>query len=137
MKKPSVSILFGAVIAFALSVATAGARTAGKSTTAAQGERAIESLDDTAVAVETHADELWMLANDSEYSPESHALRLMALRNEINRMSREIKSLEAERDALPQWEQQAVDKTLPLLNDAAVNTERALEDFNQRKPNLW
>ena len=58
MKKPSVSILLGAVIAFALSVATAGARTAGKSTTAAQGERAIESLDDTAVAVETHADAL-------------------------------------------------------------------------------
>jgi chromosome segregation ATPase len=137
MYKPSFSTTSAAMIALVLSVASASAKTTGTITAQSEAERTIESLDHSAVQVEARADELWMLAHDSQYNPESHANRLMALREEINKMSRELRSLEAERDTLSTWEQQAVAKTLPLVNDAAVNTERAFEDFNQKKPDLW
>jgi hypothetical protein len=59
------------------------------------------------------------------------------MKDEVNRMGRELTVLEAERDALPTWEQQAVDDTLPLLKDAAENTSSAIQYFNEGRTHLW
>ncbi|MGC4051360.1 MAG: hypothetical protein QM757_18535 [Paludibaculum sp.] len=52
-------------------------------------------------------------------------------------MGKEIATLEAERDTLQPWEQQAIDKVQPLLKEAAANAEEAIEYFNNNHNFLW
>ena len=52
-------------------------------------------------------------------------------------MVREINQLEAEHDLLAPWEQHAVDKAAPLLNEAALKTQKAIEYFDANRNLLW
>jgi hypothetical protein len=52
-------------------------------------------------------------------------------------MGKEFRTLDAEREALPSWEQQVVTETLPLLKDTAANTDSAIQYLNDNRPYLW
>jgi hypothetical protein len=117
--------------------AQAGIRTAGKTPVADEAKQTLEDLQMSATAVENQADELRTFIDNPHLSPESHIDKLIAMREEINRMGREMHILDTERGALPSWEQQAVDKTLPLLKDSAANTTSAIEYLNTNRTHLW
>jgi hypothetical protein len=125
------------VITLSLSLAQARVKTAGRITVADEAKRTLEDLQVSAASLENEADQLRMIVANPQLSPESHSHILMAMREEINRMGREIYNLDADREALPLWEQQAVNKALPLLKDTAANTENAIEYFNDNKDHLW
>jgi len=60
---------------------------------------------------------------------------LEALKEDINHMGKEMAVLNSERDSLPAWERNAVDRILPLLQKAALDTTKATEYFNAHQ--LW
>jgi hypothetical protein len=114
------------------------ARAAAK--TGSQADEAKQTLSEiraSAVAVENEADELRMTIARPDASPESSLSRLMMLKDEVNRMGKEFSTLEAERQSLPEWEQQALDKTLPLLQATAAHTEGAIEYYNENRSHMW
>ena len=108
--------------------------------TAQAGMNAKETLRDmqeSATMAGDQASELITFSSNMRVSPEAHLEKLMALKGELNRTGEEIKTLETERGSLEPWERQALDKAVPLLADAAANTEKAIEYFNDNKPELW
>jgi hypothetical protein len=133
----SFSILSAMAISLSLEPSQASAKTSGRITIAEEARQTLEDLRDSSAAIANEADQLGRFASDPRVSVESHSQRLMDIRDGINRMGREIAILDAEHEALPAWEQQAVLKALPLLKDCAANAESALEYLNTNKDHLW
>jgi len=130
------SFLMISTIALALAPAVAAPPDSNNGKAAKEGQQIIVSLEHAAVNLDSEADQFKMVADGYHYGKESHGEDLMAMKEEINRMGREIATLEREQDALPGWEQQVVIKTLPLLKDAAASTESAIKYLNQNSY-LW
>ncbi|MGO8814242.1 MAG: hypothetical protein ACLQVG_06175 [Terriglobia bacterium] len=99
-------------------------------------KKTLQRAQASAAAAAGEADQLRRVSN-SMCSPDWHVEKLTALKGEVNRMSREMSNLRAQRDSLSPWEQHALDEVLPLLQATAVNTESAIEYFNENRDHLW
>jgi chromosome condensin MukBEF complex kleisin-like MukF subunit len=115
----------------------AGIKQSSSMTIATEASGNLRDLEMTAAAVRDEADLLRVDISNTESDSEVHAERLMTLKDEVNRMGREVATLESERDSLAPWEQKAIDKTLPLLRDTAANTQKAIEYMDNNKTYLW
>lgn len=141
MTKKTISILSAALIACALPLAQAAIRmpasiTVADLATETAARKTLEQARVSAAVVADDAGQLRLIAN-SKASSDSHLAQLTAVKADINRMGQEIGSLEAERESLVPWEQQAIDKVLPLLQATAANTESAIEYFRDNRDRLW
>ena len=134
MTKKSFSITSAILVTLSLSLAQGGVKT---QTAAESAKDTLKQLRASAIKVENEAEELTVIIENPLMSAESHLDRLTAMKEDINRMGREIGSLEEERQALATWEREAVDKVLPLAQDAAANTQSAIEFFNNNRNDLW
>lgn len=86
-------------------------------------------------------------ANDADYagaldqtvrlSKEAQATFLNEIRSDINFMGQQLGVLENETRTLTPLEQAAIEKAIPLLVDAATNTEQAIRDLNNNSDRLW
>lgn len=97
----------------------------------------LEEMHSIAANTSSEAEHLRMDASNAALSSDSHLSPLWTLKTDINTMGKEIATLEAERDTLQPWEQQAIGKVEPLLKEAATNTEEAIEFFNNNHNFLW
>jgi len=108
-----------------------------KSGQPAAGDQARETLKEIQQSASKAADEADSLRRIADrYSLESQYAELMALRDNVNRMVRDVSSLQAESGMAP-WEKQATDKVEALLVDTAKDTQDAINYFNENKSNLW
>ena len=130
MNANSFSITSTLLIALSISTAQAGVKKVGTSDL-----NTLKDIHHAAVIVEDQADELIAFSTNATISPDSHLDRLMVLKDELNKAGREISLLES--GSLAPWERQAIAKALPLLEDAATNTQNAIEYFNENKTHLW
>ena len=113
---------------------------AAQGATRATEDTAKDTLRDVksqAFAAMTTADTLEMMISAAKVSSETQSNELMALREELNRAGKDIATLEADRDELSAWEQQALDRIVPLIKDAAENTTLAIQHFNANRTHLW
>jgi hypothetical protein len=62
--------------------------------------------------------------------PDSQLEGLSAIKDDVNRIGRELQSLEADRESLSPWEAKALDETTPLVKDIADNTGQAIQTFD-------
>ena len=99
-------------------------------------KKTLKQVEVSATTVADEADHLRVMANP-KVSPEWNRLELMALKDEVNQMGQQIRTLKVEGDSLVPWEQQAVEKILPLFQKAAANTESAIDHFNENQDHLW
>ena len=106
-------------------------------TATAESRQTLKVLRFEAAALHKEADEFVATASNSSLSSESHLAALEAMKHDLNLMGGEISSLESQRETISVWEQQAVDKTLPLLKDTAANIENAIKFYNDNEPHLW
>jgi hypothetical protein len=141
LTKKSISITSAMLITLSLPLAQAAGSppytvTVADMTREMLAKKTLKQVQASAAAVAAEADQLSMLANPA-YSPLSHLIELTALKDDVNRMGQEIRSLKVERESLAPWEQQAVDEVLPLLQATAANTESAIECFNENSHHLW
>lgn len=137
MTAKNISLTLAPLIAFSLStVQFANSQTA-SAAVIHQARETLKDIGQRASAVADEADQLSILSANTEYTPEVHVHRLDAVKEDVNRMAQEFSQLEAEHDQLAPWEQQAVDKALPLFNEAARNTTKAIEYFDAHRSLLW
>ena len=135
MKKLAVALPILATLSFPL--AHAAGTTSHSITVGDEAKRTLQEIQTSAVAVEDEADELRMIILRPESNPESSLFRLIFLKDEVNKMGKELSGLEAERQSLADWEQRAVDNTLPLLQATAADTQSAIEYYNANRSHLW
>jgi hypothetical protein len=76
------------------------------------------------------ADEMTALLRD-DVSWQTHADMLNRIKNHVNNMGRIVAKLESEREEASPWQQQAIDRMIPLLKEIASNTTAAIEHLNQ------
>jgi hypothetical protein len=120
-------------VALTVSAAEASAR----SGQPAAGDQARETPNEIQRSASKAADEADSLRRIADrFSVESQYDELMALRDNINRMVRDVSGLEAESGLAP-WEKQAADKVDALLFDTAKDTQDAINYFNENKADLW
>jgi hypothetical protein len=61
---------------------------------------------------------------------EFQADRLAHLRDQVNRVGRELTLIEADRDSLPQWQTDAVNQITPAMHEVADEATQATHTFN-------
>ena len=138
MTKRNLTITLTAAIASLIASAPQMvAKTAGSVTVAQEARETLKELKGVAAKAAGEAENLDYLSQRSTVSADSHTTPLMELREEVNTMGKEIATLEAQRDSLEPWEQEAVDKVVPLLKEAADNTQGAIHFFNTNRTHLW
>jgi septal ring factor EnvC (AmiA/AmiB activator) len=103
----------------------------------APAKETLQDVRSLAIASADEADALNAMINDAKVSPDSQAAKLMALRDDINHIGRDISRLEAEHGSLSDSEEQAVSRVVPLLRAAASDTSQAIAYFNNNKTHLW
>jgi hypothetical protein len=133
--KRTLSVASATVITLGLSLGQAGARM--HRTGNDDATKTLQEIETLAADAEDQADQLVHVSENPNLSPYAHMERLNAMKGDVNRMGRDLAALEAERDTLPKWEQEAVDQTEPLLKEAAKNTENAIEYLNENRTQLW
>jgi len=124
-------------ITWALLIATSFSGQAAKKIQrpADQAKITLSEIEESAVNTAREADPIGLLAGG--LSQDSHYDHLMAIKDDINRMGREISILDAESESLAPWEQQALNKIEPLLRETAANAQMAIERFEQDQNDLW
>ena len=94
--------------------------------------RLLEQARDEAAQVARDADEMQGLVL-SNASWLSHAEKLDVMRDHVNSLGKLARQLEDSRNSASPWQQQAIDRMLPLLRDLATNTTAAINHLNKNK----
>ena len=68
---------------------------------------------------------------------EFQADRLGYLRDQVNRVGRELALIEANRDSLPQWQTDAVNQIVPAMHEVADEATQATNTFNVDSNRLY
>jgi hypothetical protein len=132
-----ISITGAMLIAVAVLPAQAGILNRHHVTLTDPAAQSLKDLHANAAAAEDEAMHLRTLSLTPEISADSHMVALMALKQQVNAMGREIDALNAERSALARWEVRAVDHVRSLLKSAASDTDNAIAFFNDNRDRLW
>ena len=86
----------------------------------------------------TIADTAFMLGEMAKAArdTELHFQGLAVIREDVNRIGSELRSLEAERDSLSGWEREALDQIVPLMHTVARSAQNAILTFNSQRSRL-
>jgi hypothetical protein len=131
--------MFSLVAATALIALSVGPGFGARKPTVAPSTEAktmFEQIDEWSGDVADAAFQLGEMAKSGR-DPESHLEGLAVLRDDVNNIGGELRSLEAERGSLSEWEAKALDQIMPLMQDAADNAEQAIQTYNSGRQHLW
>ena len=95
-------------------------------------------LDDIKVQaadLQRDSDELESFSR-SNVSWESHAAELEAIKERINKIGQTIQKLQNMRGSASPWQQEAIDRIIPVAQKLASNTTAAIEHLNQSPKRL-
>jgi DNA mismatch repair ATPase MutS len=127
----SAKLLLLVIAAFALTIFPASASgSVQHKPPSAQVAAQLDSAKQQASELARDADEMTGLIHN-DVSWQSHADVLNRIRDHVNNMGRIVEKLESERDEASPWQQQAIDRMVPLLKEIASSTTAAIEHLNQ------
>ena len=90
----------------------------------------LDAANTEAAELARDADEMTSLLHN-DVSWESHAAMLGRIKDHVNNMGKIVAKLEEERQEASPWQQQAIDRMVPMLKEIAANTTAAIEHLNQ------
>jgi hypothetical protein len=85
-----------------------------------------------AAELSADADEMEALTR-SNTSWETHAAKLEEIKEHVNAMGQLLPKLLESRDSASPWQQQAIDRMVPLLKELAANTTAAIQHLSQNQ----
>lgn len=124
-----------ALITCSLSLAQAFPRAKDQSVPT-QARMMLKEVDSLSASMAYAADRLALVAMSTEGS-ETQLEELDAVRDDVNRIGRDLRTLQDEAGSLPAWESQTVDEVFPLMQEIATKTEEAIQNFNANRNHLW
>ena len=94
--------------------------------------RLLQDARDKAAVVSRDADEMETLTR-SDTSWQTHASMLETMKEDVNDLAKDVEKLTAARDSASPWQQQAIDRMLPLMKELASNTTAAINHLKQER----
>jgi hypothetical protein len=91
----------------------------------------LQETKQKAAVLSRDADEMEALTR-SDVSWESHASMLDTMKEDVNDLARDVERLTAARDKASPWQQQAIDRMLPLMRELAANTTAAINHLKEQ-----
>ena len=126
----------GRLLAITLFVATAvlppGLRSITRKPANAEVAAQLDAAKAEASELARDADDMTALLH-SDTNWQSHADTLNRIAEHVNNMGKILEKLQSERDEASPWQQQAIDRMVPLLKDIAANTTAAIEHLNKNQ----
>jgi K+-sensing histidine kinase KdpD len=95
----------------------------------------LEDIQAQAADLQRDADELESFTR-SPVSWESHATELESIKEHINKIGQTIQKLQGMRDSASPWQQEAIDRIIPVAQKLASNTTAAIERLNRNRSHL-
>jgi hypothetical protein len=95
-------------------------------------EQLLQETRDKAQVLSQDDDEMLALTR-SNVSWESHADMLETIKQDVNDMAKIMQKLQASRSSASPWQQQAIDRMIPLLKDLATNTTAAINHLKEHQ----
>jgi len=95
----------------------------------------LEDIKMQAADLQRDSDELESFSR-SNVSWESHAAELEAIKERINRIGETIQKLQNMRSSASPWQQEAIDRIIPVAQKLASNTTAAIEHLNRNPKHL-
>jgi hypothetical protein len=135
MKTINYAVVSAALIACSLSLAQASPRAKDQSVPT-QVRMTLKEVDSLSASMADAADRLALVAKSTEGS-ETQLDELGTVRDDVNRIGRDLRTLQDEAGSLPAWESQTIDEVLPLMQEIATQTEEAIQNFNANRNHLW
>jgi NTP pyrophosphatase (non-canonical NTP hydrolase) len=89
----------------------------------------LDAAKSEAAELARDADEMTALIKN-DVSWQSHADALTRIKEHVNNMGKIVAKLQEERDEASPWQQQAIDRMIPMLKEIAANTTAAIEHLN-------
>ena len=101
----------------------------------AEVSQILRDARDKAAVLSRDADEMEALTR-SDVSWQSHASMLDTMKEDVNGLAQDVQKLTAVRDKASPWQQQAIDRMLPMMKELAANTTAAINHLQdlQRRP---
>jgi hypothetical protein len=91
----------------------------------------LQDAKEKAAVLSRDADEMEALTR-SDVSWETHASMLDTMKEDVNDLAHDVEKLTAARDKASPWQQQAIDRMLPLMRELAANTTAAINHLKER-----
>ncbi len=89
----------------------------------------LEEVEARSASISEDAFALSEMAKEGGMDLEAHSEGLNRIRENVNRVGRDLQSLEADRGSLSAWEIRTLDQVAPLLHEVADNTGKAIKTF--------
>lgn len=106
-----------------------GAPKAQAESPSAEAKAIFAEIEAVSATISDDAFSLSEMATDGGMDRGPHSEGLNRVKENVNKVGRDIQSLEAERDSLPAWEITALDQIVPLMHEVAENTQEAIKTF--------
>ena len=94
--------------------------------------RLLADARDKAAVLSRDADEMESLIR-TDASWQTHAAMLDEVKRHVNDLGRAAQKLEESRSSASPWQQQAIDRMMPLLKELAANTTAAINHLNENR----
>jgi hypothetical protein len=91
----------------------------------------LEDARDKAAVLSRDADEMEALTR-SDVSWQTHAAMLDTMKEDVNDLAHDVEKLTAARDKASRWQQQAIDRMLPMMRELAANTTAAINHLKEQ-----
>jgi hypothetical protein len=124
-----------ALMVFSVSLGQAASKPTDDSP-ALQARTMLQEIDSWCANIADTADRL-SLKTKIPADTESDVEALVTLKNEVNKIGRDLRVLKFGQSDLDKWESNAVDEILPLMQEVASNAEKAIQTFNSDRNHLW
>ena len=95
----------------------------------------LEDIEAQAADLQRDSDELESFTH-SQVSWESHATELESMKEHINKIGQTIQKLQSMRGSASPWQQEAIDRLIPVAQKLASNTTAAIERLNRNRTHL-
>ena len=95
-----------------------------------QVTKLLEDIEMQAADLQRDSDELESFTH-SNVSWESHATELENIKQHINKIGQTIQKLQGMRSSASPWQQEAIDRIIPVAQKLASNTTAAIQHLNQ------
>lgn len=135
MKTINFAAVSAALVLFSVSVGQAASKPNDNSP-ATQARTTLERIDSLSASMVKAADWLALTAWDSEYTA-ARLERLDILKDNVNKIGRELGILEAEQGSLTEWESQTVNQIMPLMKLISAYTTGAIENYSSGPDHLF
>jgi hypothetical protein len=130
----SATVLMAASLNVAYAAPNTGDQLSAKEAKAA--EASLKQIDEQIAAIADNAlvmNQTFDRTNDLEFQAD----RLADLRDQVNKVGKELAVIKGERNSLPQWQTDAVGQITPVLQDVAAETAHAINTFQADKGKLF